>query len=371
MNCTHCGVFLSEHTQFCPHCGNSLNDTSKSELHPLLKRALLFIQEGNVVKADDYCEQVLDQQPENAYAYVIQLMIRAQVKEENQLATLSRSFADWQSYKNALRFADETLRTKLESYLESTLEHIHMLEEKAQLEEQARLEEERERYKQDIYRSARQYDLGNASSDFLSKAISRYKKIPGYMDANERMESCKIRLAEALKIETDRKVEQYRKEQRSKRIKNILITSLLLVLLIVIPLTYYFVDQAHSQRAERIHTLLEGTSFTGSYTSTQGSKGSFTVPDYVVTNEVTYTFTYTGSVTMDTTKYYLKGVHQVINGVPQYEKVTHDSSVLDDYMVNVSFWGDVTVAFNGGIYELKVNSDDHPTALVIKGVTYS
>ena len=39
--------------------------------NPLLRRAFLYLEDGEWGKADDYCEQVLDQEPENAMAYVI------------------------------------------------------------------------------------------------------------------------------------------------------------------------------------------------------------------------------------------------------------------------------------------------------------
>ena len=41
---------------------------------PLLKRAFMFLEDGNWQEADAYCEKVLDQDPENAQAYLGKLM---------------------------------------------------------------------------------------------------------------------------------------------------------------------------------------------------------------------------------------------------------------------------------------------------------
>lgn len=371
MNCTHCGALVSDQTQFCPHCGHTIGETTKQELHPLLKRALLFIQEGNVVKADNYCEQVLDQEPENAYAYVIQLMIRAKVKEESELAAVSKSFADWNSYQNALRFADVHLRTKLESYLQSTEAHIQQLEEEARIQEQMRLEEEQRQRIHNIYQTARQYDIENAPIADLEKAIMHYRKISGYLDAEKRLLSCRDRLKEAQTKRAEYLAEAQRKKRRKKWIISIVIVVIIFSLIGGAILYYNQTNMNNANRAKKLQASLQNCSFSGSYSTTEGAYESFSVPDYIIYHDITYHFDTSGNVVETGTHSYLKGVHKVIDGKPQYERVINSNTPLGTYRVDVSFWGDVTVTFDGTVCELRVNSSDQPLDIIKNGVAYS
>ena len=89
MFCSKCGSPCSESDRICPQCGIQLYGEITTKVAPLIKRALLFLEADEVIKADDYCERVLDMDPENAQAYLIKLMIRARVKTEEELANVS------------------------------------------------------------------------------------------------------------------------------------------------------------------------------------------------------------------------------------------------------------------------------------------
>jgi len=56
------------------------------DLHPLLRRAIIFLENEEWGSADDYCERYLDENPEFAYAYVIKIMARVHVAREEDLA---------------------------------------------------------------------------------------------------------------------------------------------------------------------------------------------------------------------------------------------------------------------------------------------
>ena len=51
-----------------------------ANIEPLLKRAFMFLEDGEWDKADNYCEQVLNQDPENAQAYLGKLMAELHVR---------------------------------------------------------------------------------------------------------------------------------------------------------------------------------------------------------------------------------------------------------------------------------------------------
>lgn len=87
---------------------------SKSAAEPLLKRAFMFLEDGNWQRADTYCEKVLDQEPENAQAYLGKLMAEYKVCRKEQLKDCREPFDGSNNFKKALRFGDASLKEKLE-----------------------------------------------------------------------------------------------------------------------------------------------------------------------------------------------------------------------------------------------------------------
>ncbi len=83
---------------------------------PLLKRVFLFLEDGEWEDADEYCERVLDQDPECAAAYLGKLMAELKVHEKRQLADCKEPFDSCNSYRKVLRFGDEALKAELIRY---------------------------------------------------------------------------------------------------------------------------------------------------------------------------------------------------------------------------------------------------------------
>lgn len=88
-------------------------------LASLLKRAFMFLEDGDWKRADDFCEQVLNNDPENAQAYVGKLMAQLKVNKQEDLADCEELFDDNDSYRKAMRFASPELKKELEGYVES------------------------------------------------------------------------------------------------------------------------------------------------------------------------------------------------------------------------------------------------------------
>lgn len=80
---------------------------------PLLKRALMFLEDGDWASADEYCEKVLDIEPENAQAYLGKLMAELGVKKQDELKKLAEPFEEYGNYQKAMRFGDEEVRSFL------------------------------------------------------------------------------------------------------------------------------------------------------------------------------------------------------------------------------------------------------------------
>lgn len=102
----------------------------------LLKRAFLFLEDGDWKNAADYCNRVLDVSPEHVEAYVGLLMAELQVKKEGELAGQKESFRQNKNFLKALRFAGEERRRILEGY-DRTVED-YLTKKKNRLEERRR-----------------------------------------------------------------------------------------------------------------------------------------------------------------------------------------------------------------------------------------
>ena len=93
-------------------------ESNNTDIAPLLKRAFIFLEDGNWKDADEYCERVLDLDPENAEGYLGKLMAELKVHKQDDLAKLETSFDESDNYIKAARYANEKLRDKLNSYLD-------------------------------------------------------------------------------------------------------------------------------------------------------------------------------------------------------------------------------------------------------------
>ena len=95
----------------------AVHSDSKSAAEPLLTRAFMFLEDGNWKEADKYCEKVLDQDPENAKAYLGKLMAELHVKKKESLNDRNNSFklSVSSNYQKAVNFAAPELKAELES----------------------------------------------------------------------------------------------------------------------------------------------------------------------------------------------------------------------------------------------------------------
>lgn len=112
------------------------------EIDGMLKRAFIFLEDAEWNKADQLLENVLNLEPENATAYLGKLMIEAKVNKEENLSKRAIKLSEMQNYQKAVRYADESLKAKLETYnLQATelFEKIHEENERKRIEEEKRL----------------------------------------------------------------------------------------------------------------------------------------------------------------------------------------------------------------------------------------
>ncbi len=71
---------------------NPFETDANETIAPLLKRVSLFLEDKDWVKADEYCERVLDQEPENATAYLGKLMVEMKVVSTIFMSLINTQF---------------------------------------------------------------------------------------------------------------------------------------------------------------------------------------------------------------------------------------------------------------------------------------
>ena len=91
---------------------------SNASVDSLLKRVFMFLEDRNWDSADEYCEKVLDLNPECAHAYLGKLMAELKVNEQEKLKDCEELFDENINYKKAIRFGDDSFKNTLVSYVE-------------------------------------------------------------------------------------------------------------------------------------------------------------------------------------------------------------------------------------------------------------
>ena len=234
---------------------------------PLLKRAFMFLEDGDWNSANEYCEKVLDIDPECAQAYLGKLMADLRVKTQEALKDQVEPFHNNSNYQKVIRFADEKLKNDLIGYVEyintrnknARLERIYsnakksmaeansemafkaaaqMFESIAEYQDSSALakacDEKAEGARKDaILAKGKRFMTGTAVQPYES-AISLFKSISGWKDADEQSIACQKKIeelqakaeADRLERERQREIRRIAKEKRAKRNKkNALITT--------------------------------------------------------------------------------------------------------------------------------------------------
>ena len=127
----------------------------------LLKRAFMFLEDGDWDSANEYCEKVLDIDPENARAYLGKLMAECRACRMEDLQNCEQPFDGSGNYEKVLRFADP----KLAETLKDCNSYI-------------------------IYKGAVNAMTAADSENEYKAAAEMFKTVPGFKDADSLVEKC-------------------------------------------------------------------------------------------------------------------------------------------------------------------------------------
>ena len=269
-------------------------------VEPLLKRAFMFLEDGNWQEADTYCEKVLDQDPENAQAYLGKLMAELQVHTQEGLIDCKMPFDSSDNYRKAIRFGDESLQQMLTSTVDSInarneenrragiyqnaqdkltaaqaeddytaaallFESISEYRDAAALGEECR--DKAETARKDAILAAGNAALEKARriSDYES-ALERFASIPGWKNADENAALCQRKIDE-IRLETERKKEEHRvaAEAAKKKAKKIAIIATPIVcvcIMFVIVLTTVIIPK---QKCNKALDMIESGDYEAGY----------------------------------------------------------------------------------------------------------
>ncbi len=183
---------------------------------PLLKRAFMFLEDGDWRSANEYCEKVLDIDPECADAYLGKLMAEESAFKKEELKNCDEPFDASLNYEKVMRFGDEKLKAELSGYID----FINDRNEKARIEAERKAEEERleaerkaeEARKEAIYIEAKA-KMKMDGIYYYEEAITLLQSIKAYKDSAQKMEECKRRITE---IKAEKERERLEAERRAE-----------------------------------------------------------------------------------------------------------------------------------------------------------
>ena len=192
----------------------------------LLKRAFMFLEDGDWNAADEYCEKVLDADPECAKAYLGKLMAEQKVKKQDYLESVSAALEENSYYQKAVRFADDELAKTLTVIARKNRESV----------ETAR--------KDAILAKAK---AAAARENFVDcqEAIALLETIRGWKDADATLASCRRNLDQL-------EAKKQEKTKREKKLMFILLGCFAVVIILILTLTMCSNSGSRYQKAVKL-----------------------------------------------------------------------------------------------------------------------
>lgn len=99
-----------------PPVGEAAVNGANASTDSLLRRAFMFIDDGSWQEANEYCEKVLDTDPENVQAYLGKLMAELHVKQESCLGQCLGALDKNSNYIKIMQFGGDELKNRLKMY---------------------------------------------------------------------------------------------------------------------------------------------------------------------------------------------------------------------------------------------------------------
>ena len=156
-----------------------VNTPVNANVHSLLRRVFIFLEDGDFKSADEYCEKVLDIEPENAQAYLGKLMSEYQVKQKEMLKDLPKPFDYSNNYQKIMKFDEKNIKSEVQSYI-------------AHINERNYLDDCENKYQKALYI----YNRNGSSTDSMIEAKKMFIQLGKYKNSNEFIAKCDEKIKE-------------------------------------------------------------------------------------------------------------------------------------------------------------------------------
>ena len=248
--------------------------TNPGQIATLLKRVYIFLEDGDWVKADDFCEQVLNIDPECAEAYLCKLMVELRVRTREELKNCALPFDRYNNFQKAMRFGDEEQRNEYRGYItaiqernlekayEASVVILRNANTTADCEKAARqfaaLGEYRDAVEMvnNCHEKSRALEYAEAERlasrsnvTSLQKAVVQFRRMRDYRDAAQRAGECEKRIVQIL-------VEQEKSEQKRKAKKALILGGIAVALVLVILIFTVWVPNARGKQLGAVRAAI-------------------------------------------------------------------------------------------------------------------
>lgn len=275
-----------------------------ANVESLIKRIYMFLDDGDWKSANEYCEKVLDIEPENVSAYLGKLLAEQKVRNKSGLVNCKEPFDSNPNYLKVTRFGDQALKNELLGYIDS----INKRNEAERIERTyqnglnlmdkdrpdmylkaaelfasipnyknssslvAECKEKAEAKRKDIiYDEARSMMTGNDVKKYEA-AIGKFEEIPGWKDSYEQINICKRKIEDIKRKEEEARLaakrkaeaEQAEKERLAKEKKKKTIITLSSIAAAIIAIVI-IISIASANMCTQMRETLKGKTVSGQY----------------------------------------------------------------------------------------------------------
>ena len=177
---------------------NATVQTAGPGVSSLHKRAVLFLEDSDWDSATDYCDRILDIDPEYAPAYIGKVQVKNQMRREADLARCKEPLSSDPDYQKALRFADDKQKEIYSGYNRAILERIDLEKKEA------------------FYREAVALENRAAVEKEFITAAQKFDAAGEIRDAKERAANCRAKAVSA-KAEAEKAAAAYKEQMERER----------------------------------------------------------------------------------------------------------------------------------------------------------
>ena len=159
---------------------------SNATVESLLKRVFIFLEDEDFKSANDYCEKILDIDPENAQAYFGKVLVEYRLSSQEQLCETIIDVTKSKNFQKALRYADAKYKEVLEEIDTKIKKKLLMFKLNYVLKKQLGTMQEKEKHYQLF---VDRMNTSDTSQQFNSLA-SAFETLKGYRDSSELKQQC-------------------------------------------------------------------------------------------------------------------------------------------------------------------------------------